>query len=172
MKLKKKKRLGFGRKKTAKPVVPPGIIIKTPEQIEGIRKSGHLTRDILDMLTDKVQPGITTNQIDQWIYDYMVAHGGRPATLGYKDYPKSTCTSINDVICHGIPDETVLQDGDILNIDVTTILNGYYGDSSRMYVAGNASGIIPWCVRVSSSQEPIMPGKAIQFLKVKKMAFS
>ena len=139
MKVKKKRRFGFGRKPTEKPVLPPSIIIKTPEQIEGIRQACQLTKDVLDMLTDKVRPGITTNDIDRWIHDYTIAHGGTPATLGYKGYPKSTCTSINNVICHGIPDDTVLQDGDILNIDVTSVVNGYFGDSSRMYVAGTAS---------------------------------
>ena len=133
-----KEDMKFGRKR--RPTVPPGVIIKTEAQIDGIRRSCQLTRDILDMLTDRIEPGITTNQIDHWVHDYMTSHGAIPATLGYRGYTKSSCTSINDVICHGIPDdETVLQDGDIINIDVTSILDGYYGDSSRMYVAGQAS---------------------------------
>ena len=126
-------------KRRPKPTLPAGVMLKTPAQIEGIRKAGQLTRDILDMLTERVRPGITTDEIDRWVYDYTVAHCARPATLNYRGYPKSTCTSINDVICHGIPDGTVLQEGDILNIDVTCVLNGYYGDASRMYVAGEAT---------------------------------
>ena len=94
----KRKALRFKRKQKtkAKPVLPPGIILKTPEQIEGIRKSSHITRDILDMLTERVKPGITTNDIDRWVYDYMIAHNAKPATLNYRGYPKSTCTSLND----------------------------------------------------------------------------
>jgi len=116
-----------------------GIIIKTEEQIAGIRKSGQLTRDILDMLTDRIRPGITTEEINRWVHEYTIAHGGTPAPLNYRGFPKSVCTSINDVVCHGIPDETVLQEGDIINVDVTTILDGYYGDSSRMYLIGDVS---------------------------------
>ena len=136
----RKKKLRFKkRRQPTKPTLPPNIIIKTPAQIAGIRRAGQLTRDILDMLTNRVEPGVTTNQIDTWIYDYMLAHKAKPATLNYKGYPKSSCTSINNVICHGIPDETVLQEGDILNIDVTSQLDGYFGDASRMYVVGSAS---------------------------------
>lgn len=137
---KKQSRLKQRLRRKAQATVPEGVIIKTPEQIEGIRKAGQLTRDILNMLTDRIKPGITTNHIDRWIHEYTLKHGGRPATLNYKGYPKSTCVSINDVICHGIPDdETVLQDGDILNIDVTSVVDGYFGDASRMYFAGEPS---------------------------------
>lgn len=127
------------RQKKDKHTLPPGVILKTKEQIEGIRRSGQLTRDILDMLTERIKPGITANDIDRWVYEYTVAHSAIPATLNYRGFPKSVCISINNVICHGIPDDTVLQDGDILNIDVACVLNGYYGDASRMYVAGQAS---------------------------------
>lgn len=114
-------------------------ILKTPEQIAGIRKSGQLTREILDMLEERVQPGITTNQINEWVHEHTIKHGAYPAPLNYRGFPKSVCTSINNVICHGIPDDTVLQDGDIINIDVTCILDGYYGDASRMYLIGDVS---------------------------------
>ena len=116
-----------------------GIIIKTEEQIEGIRKSSRLTRDILDMLTERIVAGITTDEIDRLAHEYTLAHGAVPAPLHYKGFPKSVCTSINNVVCHGIPDSTVLREGDILNVDVTTILNGYYGDSSRMFLIGEVS---------------------------------
>ena len=126
------------------------IIIKTEEQIEGIRNSGKLTSTILDMLQQRIGPGVTTDQIDQWVYKYTVEHGAQPGTLNYEGYPKSVCTSLNSVVCHGIPDGTVLCDGDILNVDVTTVLNGYYGDASRMYVIGQPSDSVAKLVRVAA----------------------
>lgn len=119
--------------------IPGRELIKTPAQIEGIRKSCQLSKEILDMLEDRIKAGITTERIDQWVYEYTISHEALPAPLHYKGYPRSVCTSINDVICHGIPDATVLQDGDILNIDVTCILDGYYGDTSRMFLIGSPS---------------------------------
>lgn len=116
------------------------IILKTEEQIAGIRKASHLTRDILDEITPKIRPGITTEEINTWVHNLTVAAGATPAPLNYRGYPKSVCTSINEVICHGIPTpDRVLQDGDIINIDVTSILDGYYGDSSRMFLIGEVS---------------------------------
>ena len=116
------------------------VIIKTPAQIEGIRKSGHLTRDILDAITERIAPGITTEQINTWVHEMTLNTGAIPAPLNYRGFPKSVCTSINEVICHGIPSpDRVLQEGDILNIDVTSILDGYYGDSSRMFLIGEVS---------------------------------
>jgi methionyl aminopeptidase len=115
------------------------ILIKTEEQIDGIRKSGQLTREILDMLEDRIVAGITTEQIDHWVHDYTLDHGATPAPLNYRGFPKSVCTSLNDVICHGIPGPTVVREGDILNVDVTTILDGYYGDASRMWLIGEVS---------------------------------
>lgn len=117
------------------------IIIKTPAQIEGIRKASRLTHDILDAVTERIEPGITTEQINTWVHEMTLANGAVPAPLNYRGYPKSVCTSINEVICHGIPSpDRVLQSGDILNVDVTSILDGYYGDSSRMFLIGNVSG--------------------------------
>ncbi|MGC9357177.1 MAG: methionyl aminopeptidase [Anaerolineae bacterium] len=118
---------------------PREIIIKTEEQIEGIRKACQLTVEILDMLEDRIVPGITTEQINTWVHEATIAGGGIPAPLNYRGYPKSVCTSINEVICHGIPGERVLKDGDILNVDVTSIVDGYYGDSSRMFLLGDVS---------------------------------
>jgi methionyl aminopeptidase len=118
-------------------IIPPLNIIKTPQQIDGIRKSGAITKAILDMVGERIKAGVTTEEINKWVHEYTIEHGGIPATLNYKGYPKSTCTSINNVICHGIPDEnTVVKDGDIINVDVTTILDGYYADASRMYMIG------------------------------------
>jgi len=121
------------------PRVPPGVIIKTEAQLAGIRRSCQLTREILDMLTPRIEPGITTEQINTWVHEYTVAHGAIPAPLNYRGYPKSVCTSINEVICHGIPGPRVLQEGDILNVDVTCILEGYYGDASRMFLIGEVA---------------------------------
>ncbi|MGC9393703.1 MAG: type I methionyl aminopeptidase [Anaerolineae bacterium] len=116
------------------------IIIKNETQIAGIRKSCHLTRDILDAITGRIVPGITTEQINTWVHEMTLAHGATPAPLNYRGFPKSVCTSINEVICHGIPSpDRILQEGDILNVDVTSILDGYYGDSSRMFLIGEVA---------------------------------
>ncbi len=119
--------------------ISSGPTVKTAEQIAGIRAAGVLTREILDLLTDRVKPGVTTNQIDRWVVERTQECGAIAATLGYKGYTKSCCTSINEVICHGIPEDRELLDGDIVNIDVTPVLDGYYGDASRMYMVGNVS---------------------------------
>ncbi|MDO4530390.1 MAG: type I methionyl aminopeptidase [Bacillota bacterium] len=120
--------------------VPSHKLIKTPEQLEGIRKAGELNTAVLDMIAEKIKAGMSTEEINRLAHDYIVAHGGIPACLGYQGFPKSICTSVNDVICHGIPDENeILQDGDIINVDVTTILNGYYADASRMFLIGEVS---------------------------------
>lgn len=118
----------------------PKDIIKTKEQIEGIRKSGVITHDILDLVGDKIKPGVSTEELNTFVHEYTIGHGAVPAPLGYCGYPKSVCISINDVVCHGIPDEnTILKDGDIVNVDVTTILDGYYADASRMYIVGETT---------------------------------
>lgn len=121
-----------------------GVIIKTEEQIEGIRRSGQLTRKILDMVQERIGPGITTSEINDWVHEETLAHGAYPAPLNYRGksairFPKSVCTSINEVVCHGIPGDQVLQEGDIINVDVTSILDGYYGDASRMFLIGKVS---------------------------------
>ena len=127
----------------------PRDIMKTEEQIEGIRKSCKLTHEILDMVGERIKVGVTTNEINTWVHEYTVQHNAYPAPLGYAGFPKSVCTSINDVICHGIPDDTVLKDGDIVNVDVTCILEGYYGDANRMYIMAQASKEAIDLVRVS-----------------------
>jgi methionyl aminopeptidase len=125
------------------------IKIKNPEEIAGIKKCCKLTSDILDMLNEKVVEGITTNDINEWVHDYTIRHGAIPAPLGYNGFTKSVCTSPNNVICHGIPDSTLLKNGDIINVDVTCILNGYYGDSNRMYMIGDVSAEAKRLVRVA-----------------------
>ena len=122
-----------------------GIVIKTAEDIEGMRLAGRLASEVLDMLTPHIKPGVTTLELDKLAHDHMVhVQGGIPATLnyapaGYPPYPASLCASINEQVCHGIPDSRPLRNGDILNLDVTVIKNGYHGDNSRMFVVGEGS---------------------------------
>ena len=121
------------------------ITIKTGAEIDGMRVAGRLASEVLDMLTPHIVPGITTRQIDQLAHDYMVnVQGTVPATLNYQPpghppYPASLCTSVNEVVCHGIPNDIALKHGDIINIDVTTIKDGWHGDNSRMFLVGKAS---------------------------------
>ncbi|MGB8818694.1 MAG: type I methionyl aminopeptidase [Rhizobiaceae bacterium] len=107
-----------------------------PEAFEGMRKAGQLTARCLDALADKVKPGVTTAEIDRFVFEFGADHGALPATLNYRGYTKSSCTSINHVVCHGIPDDKPLREGDIVNIDVTFVLHGWHGDASRMYPVG------------------------------------
>ncbi|MFT8719413.1 type I methionyl aminopeptidase [Acetobacter sp.] len=116
-----------------------GVILHSEADFVGLRAAGRLAAETLDMITEYVRPGVTTGELDTIIHEFTLKNNATPATLGYKGYPKSCCISINHVVCHGIPGERVLQDGDILNIDVTSIVDGWYGDSSRMYVAGKPS---------------------------------
>jgi methionyl aminopeptidase len=103
---------------------------------EGMRKAGRLVAECLDMLTDEVQPGVATEKLDRLVFEFSRDYGALPATLMYRGYRKSTCTSINHVVCHGIPNDKPLREGDIVNIDVTLILDGWHGDSSRMFPVG------------------------------------
>ncbi len=115
-----------------------GITIHSAEDFEGMRLAGRLAAQTLDMIGSYVVPGVSTEKLDQIIHDFILKNNAIPATLNYKGYPKSSCISINHVVCHGIPSpDKVLMEGDILNIDVTVILNGWFGDSSRMYLAGD-----------------------------------
>lgn len=120
-------------------IIPPREIIKTPEEIEGIRKSCQVTKKVLDMVGERIKAGVTTEEINTWVHNYTIELGAIPATLNYMGYPKSVCVSINEVVCHGIPDERILRSGDIVNVDVTSIYNGYFGDASRMFIIGEAS---------------------------------
>ncbi len=116
------------------------IIIKTPEQIEGIKKSSQLAGNTLKFISDYVKEGVSTAYLDNLVEEYIRDNGAIPAPLNYHGFPKSCCISLNEVICHGIPDEkTILKEGDILNIDITTILDGYYGDTSSMFTIGEIS---------------------------------
>ena len=120
--------------------VPTRGLIKTPEQIEGIRESGKINTGVLDLVESRIRAGMSTLDIDKLVYDFTTSHGAIPAPLNYEGFPKSVCTSINEVVCHGIPSENeILEEGDIINVDVSTILNGYYSDASRMFVIGSTT---------------------------------
>ena len=124
-------------------LVPSRELLKTPEQIEGIRQSGVINTGVLDLIEKEIKAGMSTLEIDQLVYDYTVGHGAIPAPLNYEGFPKSVCTSItsiNEVVCHGIPSaDVILKEGDIINVDVSTILNGYYSDASRMFIIGETT---------------------------------
>ena len=123
-------------------LVPTRQLIKTPEQIEGIRRSGVINTGVLDLVEKEIHAGMSTAEIDKLVYEYTRDHGAIPATLGYEGFPKSCCTSINEVVCHGIPnEEEILQDGDIINVDVSTIYKGYFSDSSRMFCIGDVDDV-------------------------------
>lgn len=120
--------------------VPSHSIIKTPAQIDGIRKSGEINTYLLDSVESYIKEGISTEDINDYIHDATIAKNATPAPLNYKGFPKSICTSINNEVCHGIPDPNrILKNGDIINVDITTIYNGYYADASRMFLIGDVS---------------------------------
>lgn len=115
-------------------------MLRTPEQIEGIRESAKINTALLDHIAENIREGMPTEEIDRLVYDFTTAHGAIPAPLNYEGFPKSVCTSINDVVCHGIPSPTeFLQSGDIVNVDVSTIYKGYFSDASRMFMIGEVS---------------------------------
>jgi methionyl aminopeptidase len=142
------------------------IIIKTPEQIEGIRKASKLAGQTLKAVASYIKAGVTTGYINDLAEQFMRDHGAIPATIGYHGYTKASCISVNDVICHGIPGTLELRDGDILNVDVTPILNGYYGDTSSMFTIGEVTehaqkliDVTKECLRLGIEQ--CTPGKRI-----------
>lgn len=121
-------------------IVPDHDIIKTPEQIQKIKESAVINMACLDAVGEAIRVGMTTQEIDDIVYETTKKMGGIPAPLNYEGFPKSVCTSVNDQVCHGIPSkDVVLKDGDIINVDCSTILDGYFSDSSRMYMIGNVS---------------------------------
>lgn len=131
-------------------LVPSRKLIKTPEQIEGIRRSGVINTAVLDLVASEIKAGMSTAEIDKMVYDFTVSHGAIPAPLNYEGFPKSVCTSINEVVCHGIPSEDeILEEGDIINVDVSTILDGYYSDASRMFIIGKTTPEKEKLVRVA-----------------------
>ena len=131
-------------------IVPDRDMLKTPEQIEGIRVSSKINVAVLDAVEKMIGPGVSTEEIDKLVYDMTTEMGGIPAPLNYDGFPKSVCTSINEVVCHGIPSaDRILKEGDIVNVDVSTIYNGYFSDSSRMFCIGKVDAEKEKLVRVA-----------------------
>ncbi len=128
----------------------PRSLLKTSADIEGIKASAEVNIGVLDHVAERIGAGVSTEQVDQWIHDYTVAHGAIPADLGYEGFPKSVCTSINDVVCHGIPSpDDILKEGDIVNVDCSTIKDGYFSDSSRMFCIGQVDPEVKRLVEVT-----------------------
>ncbi|MFZ7127301.1 MAG: type I methionyl aminopeptidase [Desulfobacterales bacterium] len=115
------------------------IRLKQPHDVEGIRAAGRLVLDTFAVIEPLIRPGVATDHLNTVIHEFTVRHGGIPAPLNYRGFPKSACISVNEVICHGIPGERVLEEGDIVNVDITTILNGYYADANQTYFVGSPS---------------------------------
>lgn len=131
-------------------IVPPKSLIKTPAQIEGIREAGRINSLVLDAVEKNIKEGMSTDEIDKIVMSETKRLGGIPACLGYEGFPKSVCTSVNDVVCHGIPNKRqILHSGDIINVDCTTIVDGYFGDASRMFIIGKTSEENEKLVRVT-----------------------
>jgi len=130
-----------GQPKNRPALFPWVIEVKKPDEIEKMRAAGRCAREVLDLAGSQVQPGITTDEIDRIVHEASVKRGAYPSPLGYHGFPKSCCTSVNEVICHGIPDNRPLQEGDVVNIDITCHLNGYHGDCSEMFVVGGEAAI-------------------------------
>jgi methionyl aminopeptidase len=149
-----------------------GIWIHTEEDFEGMRKAGKLAKAVLEYISEFVKPGVSTGYLNDLCHEFTVKNGAISAPLNYHGFPKSICTSINNVVCHGIPSEKeILKDGDIANIDVTVILNGYYGDTSRMYFVGKPSGMAERLCKVTKEAlmlgiEKAKPGKTLRDIAI------
>lgn len=143
--------------------------IKNPEQVEKIRAAGKIAANAILLAGEAIRPGITTDEIDRIAHEYIISHGAYPSTLGYRGFPKSCCTSLNEVICHGIPDDTVIQEGDIVNIDITAYLDGFHGDSNKTFTVGDVGKeILQLVERTEQSLDraiaAVMPGRAINVI--------
>lgn len=125
--------------KAGRAILPKRSLIKNEEDLKWIREAGKINSGALDLVAEKIHAGMTTDEINTLVHNYTIEHGGIPAPLNYEGFPKSCCTSVNDQICHGIPDDYVLEEGDIINVDCTTIYHGHYADSSRMFCIGEVS---------------------------------
>jgi methionyl aminopeptidase len=143
--------------------------IKTESQIEKIRAAGKIAANAIELVGQNAKPGITTDELDIIAHEYMISQGAYPSTLGYRGFPKSCCTSLNEVICHGIPDNTMLQEGDILNVDITAYKDGFHGDSNKTFLIGEVSNEVSDLV--SRTKEALdraiavcMPGRPINVI--------
>ena len=151
-----------------------GSNVKTPAQIEKIRTSGKLAARAIELVGSHAKPGVTTDELDKIAHKFLIENDAYPSTLGYRGYPKSICSSVNEVICHGIPDDTVLEDGDIVNIDITAYLDGFHGDSNQTFLVGIVSEEVALLVErtrealhrgiavVSAGREVNLIGRAIE----------
>jgi len=143
--------------------------VKTPEQIEKIRKSGKLAAQAIELVGRNAVPGITTDELDKIAHKFLIDNGAYPSTLGYRGYPKSICSSINEIICHGIPDNTVLEDGDIINIDITAYLDGFHGDSNQTFLVGDVKDEVKLLVErtreaLARGIAACAPGRAVNLI--------
>lgn len=143
--------------------------VKNPEQIEKIRAAGKLAAQAIELAGNSITVGMRTNELDVIVHDFLISNGAYPSTLGYRGFPKSCCTSVNEIICHGIPDDLEIQDGDIVNIDVTAYLDGFHGDSNQTFKVGNVSEEVSLLVdRTKESLDraiaAVMPGRPINVI--------
>jgi len=143
-----------------------GIRLKEPKDIEGIKKAGVVALRTLDLVEENLRPGITTEEINRLVHDFTIDQGAIPAPLNYRGFPKSVCVSVNEVICHGIPGDRIIKEGDIVNVDVTPILNGYYADVSKTFMVGHVNeearrivAVAKECLRLGIAQ--VRPGNTI-----------
>ena len=146
-----------------------GSHIKSDDQIEKIRAAGKIAAEAIALVGANAKPGVTTDELDKLAHEYIVSQGAYPSTLGYRGFPKSCCTSINEVICHGIPDDTVLQDGDIMNVDITAFKDGFHGDSNATFLIGNVSKDVADLVErtkeaLDRAIAVVMPGRPINVI--------
>lgn len=143
--------------------------IKSPDQVVKIRNAGRLAAQAIELAGNSITPGMTTNDLDVIVHDFLIANNAYPSTLGYRGFPKSCCTSVNEIICHGIPDDLEIQDGDIVNIDVTAYLDGFHGDSNRTFKVGNVSEEVSLLVdrtkeALDRAIASVMPGRQINVI--------
>jgi methionyl aminopeptidase len=143
--------------------------VKTPEQIEKIRRAGTLAAQAIELVGSHAKPGVTTDELDKIAHKFLIDNGAYPSTLGYRGYPKSICSSVNEIICHGIPDDTVLEDGDIINIDITAYLDGFHGDSNQTFLVGNVSDEVKLLVErtreaLNRGIAACAPGRAVNLI--------
>ncbi|NBR64408.1 MAG: type I methionyl aminopeptidase [Micrococcales bacterium] len=146
-----------------------GSNIKSPSQIEKIRSAGKLAAQAIELVGSQAKAGITTDELDKIAHEFLIDNGAYPSTLGYRGYPKSICSSVNEVICHGIPDDTVLEDGDIVNIDITAYVDGFHGDSNQTFLVGTVSEEVSLLVErtreaLNRGISVVLPGRAVNLI--------
>jgi len=143
--------------------------VYTPDEVELIRESGRIAAQAIALVGENVRPGVTTEELDAIGHEFLLAHDAYPSTLGYRGFTKSICSSVNEVICHGIPDDTVIEDGDIVNIDITAYKNGFHGDSNQTFIAGTASDEVAGLVErtreaLNRGIKAVAPGRQVNVI--------